>query len=97
MTPTTRTTRNLKPERLNDMQGPKTHEKQMRILERKPDMPDVGTPPSAHPRHNPGARQSEFPISRQGMNQESDHNKHNEDGQSGHKPQTHTKAEEKQD
>jgi hypothetical protein len=26
---------------------------------------------------DPGARQSEFAVSRQGMNQESEHNKHN--------------------
>jgi hypothetical protein len=31
------------------------------------------------------------------MNQESDHNKHNDEGQTGHKPQQHTPAEEKQD
>lgn len=32
----------------------------------------------AHPHiADSGARQSEFAISRQGMNQESDHNKHN--------------------
>ena len=27
--------------------------------------------------NNPGARQSEFAVSQHGMNQESDHNKHN--------------------
>jgi hypothetical protein len=33
----------------------------------------------AHEPHlaNPSARHSEMPVSRQGMNQESDHNKHN--------------------
>jgi hypothetical protein len=45
---------------------------------------------------HPEARQSEFPVSSHGMNQESDHNKHNDAGQSGHKPQQHTPAEEKQ-
>jgi hypothetical protein len=30
------------------------------------------------------------------MNQESDHNTHNDPGQSGHKPQKHGPAEEKQ-
>jgi hypothetical protein len=30
------------------------------------------------------------------MNQESDHNKHNNRGQAGHKPQEHTELEEKQ-
>jgi hypothetical protein len=76
------------------MQGPKTHEQQLRILEKKPDVPDQRqTEPQAlpenasHPPFNPGARQSEFAVSRQGMNQESDHNKHNDVGQSGHKPQ----------
>jgi hypothetical protein len=29
------------------------------------------------------------------MNQESDHNKHNDAGQTGHRPQEHTPAEEK--
>ena len=81
------------------MQGPKTHEQQLRILEKKPDMPDAGretrnavSPAVKHPE----ARQSEFPVSRGGMNQESDHNKHNDSGQPGHKPQKHTAAEEKQ-
>jgi hypothetical protein len=72
------------------MQGSKTHEQQLRILDRKPDHP--GTPA---PYANPDVRQSEFPISRGGMNQESDHNKHNDPGQPGHKPQVHTPAEEK--
>ena len=65
---------------------------QQRIPETKPDLPSGGPA-----RQNPGARQSEFPVSRHGMNQESDHNKHNDGGQSGHKPQKHTEAEEKQD
>jgi hypothetical protein len=82
------------------VQGPKTHEQQLRILERKPDMPDPRRKaPPTPPRgvRNPEARQSEFPVSRGGMNQESDHNKHNDTGQSGHKPQQHGPAEEKQD
>ena len=82
------------------MQGPKTHEQQLRILENKPDMPDArhDTPPAGTQAvKHPEARQSEFPVSRGGMNQESDHNKHNDPGQSGHKPQKHTEAEEKQD
>ena len=81
------------------MQGPKTHELQLRILERKPGMPDAPSSDSpAHPAmRNQKARQSEFPVSRGGMNQESDHNKHNDPGQSGHKPQKHTEAEQKQD
>jgi hypothetical protein len=41
-------------------------------------------------------RQSEFPVSRRGMHQESrDHNKHNDPGQSGHKPQEPSPAQEK--
>jgi hypothetical protein len=78
------------------MQGNKTHEQQLRILERKPDVPDARQQEAAMHR-NPqddrahvareGVRPSDFPVSRGGMNQESDHNKHNDPGQSGHKPQ----------
>ncbi|MBR0956766.1 hypothetical protein [Bradyrhizobium japonicum] len=76
------------------MQGRKTHEQQLRILERKPDVPDGREldQVSGHPqdrtvhRAKAEARQSEFPVSRGGLNQESDHNKHNNPGQSGHKP-----------
>lgn len=78
------------------LQGKKTHEQQMRMLERKPDFPDArkaeqgGAPMvedagARRPKHD--ARQSEFPVSRGGLNQESQHNKHNDPGQSGHKPQ----------
>ncbi|MGY3036808.1 hypothetical protein ACVIIV_005978 [Bradyrhizobium sp. USDA 4354] len=86
------------------MQGKKTHEQQVRILERKPDVPDareleqaVGhsrRDTSVH-RANPEARQSEFAVSRGGLNQESDHNKHNDPGQSGHKPPKPTPAQQK--
>ncbi|MFC5066397.1 hypothetical protein [Flaviflagellibacter deserti] len=88
------------------MQGGKTHEQQLRTLERKDDMPDerrladerqqVGRD-APMPRPNDGdARQSEFAVSRGGVNQESrDHNKHNRGGQEGHKPQQHSPAEEK--
>ncbi|OCK60112.1 hypothetical protein LMTR3_17500 [Bradyrhizobium sp. LMTR 3] len=77
------------------MQGKKTHEQQMRILERKPDVPDARQMEGiAQTQHAGGAktakreaRQSEFPVSRGGLNQESQHNKHNRPGQSGHKPQ----------
>ena len=82
------------------MQGPKTHEQQRRILERKPDVADAqkelnraGAQSAVHR----DARQSEFPVSQTGMSQESDHNKHNDGGQPGHKPQKHSPAEEKQD
>jgi hypothetical protein len=78
------------------LQGKKTHEQQLRILERKPDVPDArqiqqetartqrGGGTKAAKR---GGRQSEFAVSRAGLNQESKHNKHNRPGQSGHKPQ----------
>jgi hypothetical protein len=86
-------------------QGNKTHEQFQRTLERKDDIPkareaDEATAPrqsagGSRP-HARGARQSEMPVSGRGMNQESrDHNKHNHPGQSGHKPQQHSPAEEK--
>lgn len=85
------------------MQGNKTHEQLTRMLERKPDMPDarrVGaetgeTGASLPHETHPEARQSEFAVSAQGVAQESDHNKHNNGGQAGHKPQKHSAAEEK--
>ena len=83
------------------MQGNKTHEQHQRILERKDDIrktteggaeQDAGT----QGLHDRDARQSEMPVSRGGMNQESrDHNKHNHGGQDGHGPQDHSPAEEK--
>lgn len=86
------------------MQGKKTHEQQVRILERKEDVPGArrteetmnrtGRDDAVH-RAKPGARQSEFPVSRGGLNQESDHNKHNDPGQSGHKPQQPEPAQQK--
>jgi hypothetical protein len=82
------------------MQGPKTHEQQLRTLERRPDMPDARRQlkdPASPKIRNPDARQSEFSVGQQGMNQESDHDKHNDAGQSGHQPQKRTPAEEKQD
>jgi hypothetical protein len=78
------------------LQGRKTHEQQLRMLERKADMPDErqiereleDLPKPTAPRvPRPHVRQSEFPVSRGGMNQESQHNKHNHQTQSGHKPQ----------
>jgi hypothetical protein len=83
------------------MQGNKTHEQLVRNLERKDDMPKPtetagGAPAATHGPNDTGARQSEMQVSRGGMNQESrDHNKHNNAGQSGHKPQAHSPAEEK--
>ena len=81
------------------MQGKKTHEQQLRILENKDDVPDARRGnPAVERAHVPSRneRESEFPVSRGGVNQESDHNKHNDSGQSGHKPQQHAPAEEKQ-
>lgn len=91
------------------MQGKKTHEQLVRTLERKDDVPKAREmerseasperqePVSAQPIKDKAARQSEMAVSRGGMNQESrDHNKHNNPGQSGHKPQKHSPAEEKQ-
>jgi len=77
------------------MQGPKTHEQQLRILEKKPDVPDGRQvekargqrPDNSHLQARPEARESEFPVSRRGMNQESSHNKHNHPSQPADKPQ----------
>ena len=87
------------------LQGRKTHEQQVRILERKSDVPNArlteeftnrtGRDDTLHQAKR-GARQSEWPISRGGLNQESDHNKHNDPGQSGHRPQRSRAAEQKQ-
>jgi len=83
------------------MQGNKTHEQFLRNLEHKSDVPsphqDLGPPPAGAPRT---ARQdvnpTEYPISRGGMQQESrDHNKHNDGGQSGHRPMEPSPAQEK--
>ncbi len=74
------------------MQGRKTHEQQVRILERKPDVPDARELDRAldrndtHRRAQPATRQSEVAVGGGGLNRESDHNKHNHAGQSGHKP-----------
>src|SRR3954468_10474773 len=77
------------------LQGRKTHEQQLRMLEGKPDFPDQRQLESElaraqtgakSPRHGE-ARQSEFPVSRSGLNQESQQNKHNHQSQGGQKPQ----------
>jgi hypothetical protein len=80
------------------LQGRKTHEQQIRMLERKPDLPDArqmdnelaGTQAgfAGSPRHD-HARQSEFSVSAGGLNQESQHNKQNGQKEAGHKPQKH--------
>lgn len=58
------------------MQGKKTHEQFERTLERKSDVPK-GDAPDKHPERShsraprkPEARQSEMPVSRQGMTEE---------------------------
>lgn len=84
--------------------GQKTREQRQRILQRKDDVPYRRQMETALSRsdqthspqpENPAARQSEFQVSRGGLNQESHHNKHNRGGQEGHEPQQHTRAEEK--
>jgi hypothetical protein len=86
------------------MQAKKTHEQQLRILERKAELPDARRLDAELPHAADAAgraarrpaREAEFPVSRRGMKQESrSHNKHNRAGQTGHKPQRHTPAEEK--
>ena len=80
------------------MVGRKTHEQQIRTLERKPDVPDQRQtetelqegPSQADGHREPrrSVRASEFPVSRAGMDQESrDQSKHNRAGQAGHKGQ----------
>lgn len=78
------------------MQARKTHEQQLRILQRKPDVPDRRQMDAALAEHETsdqprrprtGARESEYAVSRGGLNQEDrQHNKHNHQTQSGHKP-----------
>lgn len=58
-------------------QGRKTHEQQKRILECKPDLEGPRKEPLEPHEPRKRARHSEFPVSRHGMNQESEHNKHN--------------------
>jgi hypothetical protein len=88
------------------MQGRKTHEQQKRILERKADVPapdrtdaqkQADAVAGAAKVARREGRQSEYPVSSGGMNQESDHNKHNHPTQPGHKPQIPEPAQEKQD
>lgn len=74
------------PSRRSALQGRKTHEQQLRMLERKPDMPDSRQVEQEIARIQAGgavrhptrdARQSELEVSRGGLDQESQHNKHN--------------------
>ena len=63
------------------MQGRKTHEQFTRTLEQKADIPDPRQSSAAPTEHahiaKESVRASEFDVSKQGMNQESEHNKHN--------------------
>lgn len=72
------------PSRSTPLQGKKTHEQQLRTLERRADVPDArqiqqdvarqeGKAVSRLPKRE--KRQSEFPVSRGGLNQESRHNR----------------------
>ena len=74
------------------MVGKKTHERQLRTFERKPGAADPVRDDGGHVSKKQ-ARESEFPVSRGGLNKESDHHKHNREGQSGNKPQSHGTAE----
>jgi hypothetical protein len=85
------------------MQGPKTHDQQVRILERKEGLPkardrDAGREPVQPAVDGKGTgigAQHDGVIA--ATNRESrDHNKHNHSGQPGHGPKKHTPAEEKQ-
>jgi hypothetical protein len=68
-------------------QGAKTKEQQRRTLERKPDMPrkdadgEIAADGDGGQSHalDRSKRQSEFPVSRGGMNQENQHHKHRTD------------------
>jgi hypothetical protein len=72
-----------------NQQGKKTKEQQRRTLENKPDLPredadgamaaDADDDDRRAPVLDRSKRQSEFPVSRGGMNQESQHNKHRTD------------------
>lgn len=87
------------------MPGRKTRQQQIRTFERKPDMPDKRREAAARQRsgedihaHTPEreASQSEFPLSRRGLHQESrDHNKSHDRGQAGHKPERESALSEK--
>jgi len=60
------------------MSGTKTHQEFIRTVERKPDSSASETGSGQGPRSpRRDARDSEFPVSTHGMNQESSHNKHN--------------------
>lgn len=65
------------------MPGRKTHEQQVRMFERKDDLPreddaEAASGASTRQPSHPEARHSEMAVSQGGMNQESRHNKHND-------------------
>jgi hypothetical protein len=61
------------------MTGRKTHDHQLRTMERKEGLPKERDKEAKTAARSPRSRKSksEFPVSRSGMNQESEHNKHN--------------------
>jgi hypothetical protein len=61
------------------MSGSKAHQEFIRTVERKSGPSATADPDSVQQPHQPrrDARDSEFPVSSHGMNQESSHNKHN--------------------
>lgn len=69
------------------MQGDKTHEQHIKILERKDESLRPQNAQPAPPRAEAEAHRTH--------RENRDHNKHNDPGQSGHGPQRHTPAEEK--
>lgn len=58
------------------MAGRKTHEQFLRNLEHKPDLEEPVVPKGDRP-PPVGAPEPDFPERRHGLNQESEHNKHN--------------------
>jgi hypothetical protein len=72
------------------MPGSKTHEHQVRQFEQGLESQDArADAPPPPPKRDAGSL--DHPAA-----QESSHNKHNNSGQDGHKPQKHSPAEEKQ-
>jgi hypothetical protein len=90
------------------MPGNKTHEQQLRQFQRKDDAPKVNEPAthvsnaesadrSPHSSATPPSREESGYATGHGSDVESrDHNKHNNAGQQGHKPQHHSRAEEQE-
>jgi hypothetical protein len=66
------------------MAGRKTHEQFLRTIENKPDLEAPITPRGDRP-PPVGAPKSDFPERRHGLNQESEHNKHNRPAQGARK------------